>query len=413
MSTCDFAIPVFEQTLVENIKDGYWLDTIDINADGRPDLVASGLELGQVVWYENPGWHKHLITTLPEPVAWDYADIDGDGMIDIVISHNFGGCPRNCKPEDGKISWLRNPGRGRAGELWDAYFVANLMATHRVKIGHFTQNKYMEILGIPVVGPGSVHTPCPLVLYPTPGDVYRTHGWDGTTVDDTHFGVLHDATVGKFGAKSGSDLDSLLVCSNVGITWFYYRDGAWQREQIGSGELKLIAGIFKGTGNVAVAKIGNDPFAAIMALEPFHGNTVALYTKDITASLTTMTWKRSIVDVFGQPNELGEGSGHHVVAADFDGDGDDEFLVGLRGPAPWQGVFYYKAINIQKNQFVRTRVSSASTSMIAVADFDGDGRLDFATTGYHTPGFFLADDPQLLVFSNKFGRVPSARDNGQ
>src|SRR5437762_4538038 len=222
MSTCSYPIPVFEQTLVENIKDGYWLGTVDINGDGRSDLVESGLELGQVVWYENPGWHQHLIATLSEPVAWDYADIDRDGLVDIVISHNFGGCPRNCKPEDGKISWFRNPGSARAGEQWNAYFVGNLMATHRVKIGHFTQNKRLEILGIPVVGPGSMHTPCPLVLYPTPDDVYCAHSWDGTTVDDTHFGVIHDVTVGKFGARSGSDLDSLLICSNVGITWFYY-----------------------------------------------------------------------------------------------------------------------------------------------------------------------------------------------
>ena len=77
-------------------------------------------------------------------------------------------------------------------------------------------------------------------------------------------------------------------------------------------------------------------------------------------------------------------------------------MVAARGPMPWQGVFYYKAIDAQNGLWTKTRVSSASAARIVVADFDGDGRLDFATTGYYTPGYFLCEDPQVLVFLSRF-----------
>lgn len=62
-------------------------------------------------------------------------------------------------------------------------------------------------------------------------------------------------------------------------------------------------------------------------MEPFHGNTVAVYTEEPGESIADVVWKRTVLDVYGDPNDVGEGPEHHVVAADFDGDGDDEFLV--------------------------------------------------------------------------------------
>ncbi|MPZ22497.1 MAG: VCBS repeat-containing protein [Dehalococcoidia bacterium] len=404
----DVLAPHFEPEVVaRDLKDGYWIEAADIDGDGRLDLVTSGLAIGEVVWYQNPGWKKYPIATLPKPVALDHADIDGDGRLDLVICHDYGSCMYNCKPEDGKISWLRNPGTYDAKTDWDVHPVAELMATHRLRFGHFTQASRLELMALPVVGPAGVHEPIQVMLYKVPDDVQGASAWDGALVDGDSFRIIHDVVVDRFGARAGSELQSVVLASEEGITWLHYDErGSWKQDRFAPGEQGQVEQThFKGTGNVAVGRIGPDPYAYIATIEPFHGNTVSVYSKDASGQLSGTQWKRTILDVYADPNESGEGPGHHVMCGDFDGDGDDEFLVALRGPMPWQGVFYYKAIDAAKGIWTKTRVSTPSAARIAVGDFDGDGRLDFATTGYYTPGYFLCADPQVTVFYNRFAPV--------
>jgi hypothetical protein len=397
--------PVFDEELVEDgLKDGYWLQAVDVDGDGRPDLVASGLAEGEVVWYQNPGWKKRRIGKFDKPVALDGGDIAGDGRMDLVICHDYGECMFNCRPQDGKISWLRNPGEDDAGE-WEVRHVGDLVAAHRLRLGRFT-GAGPELLALPVVGPGggveAVHQPIHVTLFRQPADVLGADRWDSQLADDRTFRVIHGVALER------DDRDWLLLASEEGLTWFGYPDGGWQSTNLGAGEPDVPERKgFKGSGNLALGRIGSDPYAYIATVEPFHGNTVAVYTRESGSGVRDGRWKRTVLDVFGDSNQRGEGPAHHVVTGDFDGDGDDEFLVALRGPMPWQGVFYYKAVDVEKGAFVKNRVSSASAARIAVADFDGDGILDFATTGYYTPGYFLCEQPRVLTFHNRFGAPPA------
>ncbi len=409
-------VPRFEKlTLANEQDDGYWVQAVDVNGNGKLDLVTSGLAVGKVVWYENPTWERRVIADFPLPVALDVGDIAGNGRNDIIISHNYGNCMFWCRPEDGKISWLENPGNFDDGKPWKVHFISDLMAAHRLQLGHFTQRDRLELLALPVVGcrpyGKGVHEPVAVTLYDRPEDVFSASSWEGRIIDQESFRIIHGVVRQKFGGRSGPGLDSVLLASEEGISWFYYDVEAaqWQSVPFGQGDQSGQAGQFRGCGNVAYGRVGNDPYAYIATIDPFHGNIVAVYTRKPGETLTDHPWKRTVLDTFGPFDEKTQGPGHHIVAGDFDGDGNDEFLVALKGPLPHQGVYYYKAVDVEQGLFERWRVSSSSAARIAVGDFDGDGRLDFATTGYYTPGYYLCDNSQVNIYYNRFAEPSGSR----
>lgn len=406
--------PFFEKVaLEEKSSDGYWISAVDVNGDGKLDLITSGLAHGKVVWYENPTWEKHLIAEFPGPVAIDHGNIAGRGLNDLVLCHDFGGCVFNCGPNDGKISWLENPGTYEDGKPWKIHPVGDLVATHRVKLGNFTQSKKRELFAIPVVGcepyGEGVLKPVSLTIFDQPDNVFSGEPWKQRLIDDKRFVLVHDVLRDKFLGHDGELLDSLLISSAEGVNWYYHDEssGEFKSFHITDGDQTHASLGFKGCSNAVPGRIGDDPYAYIVTIDPFHGNIVALLTRTKGKTLTDEPWKRTVLDTFGEFNPKHQSTGHHIVTGDFDGDGEDEILIALRGPMPHQGVFYYKVIDLEQGLVERWRVSTVSASLIAVGDFDGDGRLDFATTSYYTPGFFLCDLPQVNVFYNRFAPLPS------
>ncbi|GLW29440.1 FG-GAP repeat domain-containing protein [Actinoplanes regularis] len=409
--------PRFVTTVIDaDPRDGYWVQAVDVDGDGRLDLVASGLTNGEVVWYQNPGWQRRTIATLQKPVALEAADLTGDGRPDLVVCHDYGNCMFNCGPNDGKISWLRNPTADGLDGQWSRHFIADLLAAHRIRIGRFTTDEHLQLAALPVVGPqggpAGVSAPVRVMVYDRPDDLHGDTSWTGKEVDSASLRTIHGVIVGRFPVESADGRDSMLLASAEGISWLACDDaGIWRQHRIGAGvpprrSREFPDHEFGGSGNLAAGTIAGRPYAVIIAAEPFHGDTLAAYLRPPGELTLTTEWQRRELEVFPSPDGKHDAVAHHVVAADFDGDGDDEFLVALRGPAPAQGVLYLK-LDASGEVLVRDLVTDGSAARIAVADFTGDGRLDFVTTSYDTVGYYEVEEPRIELHRNVFG-APSA-----
>ncbi|GAA2526606.1 VCBS repeat-containing protein [Pilimelia columellifera] len=414
--------PRFTTTVVDaDPQDGYWVQAVDIDGDGRPDLVASGLTRGEVVWYQNPTWQKRVIATLDKPVSLDVADLTGDGLPDLVICHDYGNCMFNCGPRDGKISWLHNPTASGLDGQWTQRPIADLVATHRIRVGQFTSDSHPQLAALPVVGPeggaAGVASPVRAMVYDRLDNPLSDTPWTGKEID-AQFRIVHGVVAGQFPNTPQPQRDSFLLASAEGITWLGYDDrGRWRHHRLGTGvpprrSHEFPDHEFSGSGNLAVGTVGGTPYGLIVAVEPFHGDTLAVYLRPPGELTFEQPWQRRQLEVYPLPDATHDAVAHHVVAADFDGDGDDEFLVGLRGPEPTQGVMYYK-FDAAGEVLVRERVSAGSVARIAVGDFTGDGRLDFVTTSYDTVGYYEIDDPRITLHVNDFGQPgPAAAPPG-
>src|SRR2546428_173174 len=67
------------QEIEQGLKVGYAVLLVDVNGDGKKDIVV--VDTNRVVWYENPTWKRHTLIegmTKPDNVCIAAYDIDGD-----------------------------------------------------------------------------------------------------------------------------------------------------------------------------------------------------------------------------------------------------------------------------------------------------------------------------------------------
>jgi VCBS repeat protein len=83
-----------EHTIATDLNGGYQVVVSDINHDGKPDLIAVASGMKELIWFENPGWQRHVIVgNISRPINCAAWDLDGDGIPEIALAHEFANDP--------------------------------------------------------------------------------------------------------------------------------------------------------------------------------------------------------------------------------------------------------------------------------------------------------------------------------
>lgn len=358
LSPSESSAPGFTaHTIASGLSGGYQVVVADLNRDNKPDVIAVASGLTELRWYENPGWEPHvLVAGISQPINAAAYDVDGDGIPEIALAHGFSNVYAN---SPGIVSILTH--QGDPAQPWSITEIDRVPTSHRLRFADVEGTGRKVLVNFPLIGPRALapeyRDRVSLVLY-RPGE------WKREVITDSEEGVVH----GILSTAWDDDRrESLLSASFRGVHVLQFDKGLWKRSLVGRGDPADWPK--SGSSDVIVGHLGRERFVA--AIEPWHGNKVAVYRQQKGA------WMRRVID-----ETIADG--HTIVAGDFDGDGQDEILVGERQGK--RSVYLYRATSTREDSWSKQSLDDGGMAAAgcAVADLNADRRPDIVCIGTAT-----------------------------
>jgi hypothetical protein len=345
-----------EHGIATNLTGGYQVVVSDLNHDGKPDLIALASGLNELIWFENPGWQRHVIVSgISRPINCAAWDIDGDGIPEIALAHGFSNEPAR---SIGIVSILKH--QSDLSKQWQITEIDRLSTSHRLRWVDIGNGKKI-LVNAPLAGASAVppdyKSAVPLVFY-------RPGVWKRELISDELQGVLHGLLPVHWSSK---DREDILTASFLGIDLFTMeKANRWRRTRLANGNADPLPK--GGSSEIAVGNLKKERF--FCSIEPWHGNQVVVYR------LQGKIWHREIIDT-----SLNDG--HALLTADLNQDGSDEIIAGYRGQG--RSVYIYSAQD-GGSHWIKQKLDDGGISAAgcAVADLNGDGKLDVVCIGSAT-----------------------------
>jgi hypothetical protein len=352
--------------IAQGIGQGYSQVVVDMNHDGKPDVVALGLTADAIYWYENPTWTPHLLITAkdaPKPVYMDAADIDGDGIPEIALAFHFNTDPHK---DLGTVAILHHD--GDPARPWKIERVIdNVPSDHRVRFADISGNGKPALIIAPILSgtatgfPDPDHNVTPLYVYRPEND------WKRETITLENHGVSHGLNIQPFSGNG----EAVMTSGYEGTNIHEYKNGKWVRTPLTKG--KNAPWPDGGSSDVMFGHFGGKRF--YVTIEPFHGNMVVVHMPDGKGGYT-----RQVID-----DQIA--NGHALTLVDTDGDGNDEIVAG--GNRSSQSMYFYKAADATGQNWTRFQMDDdMAPAACATADIKGSGRAtDVVCLDMRDPGW--------------------------
>jgi hypothetical protein len=368
------------QELDVKLEVGYAVLLVDVNGDGKPDIVA--VDTKRVVWFENPSWKMRTIIegqTRPDNVCIAAYDIDGDGQVDFALGADWK--PFNTK-SGGTLQWLK---RGKTlDEPWTMYPIGEEPTIHRIRFADVLGEGKPQLINVPLIGRDATKDanwmdgrPVRIIAHRIPKNPTKDK-WEEVVInEDLH--VIHNFF--PIPRADGKGMD-VLTASYEGVNLLTREGDKRLRKHIGEGN-QANPKSNRGASEIKQGKLKNGK-KYIATIEPWHGNQVVVYTEP--ADPTQKMWERHVID-----EQLRWG--HGVWCADLDGDGSDELIIGVRDEPmktdtfkERRGVRIYKAVDERGAKWERKILDDGGIAVedLAATDLNGDGKIDIVAVGRQT-----------------------------
>jgi len=343
-------------TIATNLTGGYQVVAADLNGDGKPDLIALASGRPDLVWFENPGWQRHVIGTNFTQMI-NCVVLKFGGRLALVLASGFSNDSRR---SSGNI-WLLEPGDD-VRQPWTVREIDRLPTSHRLRLADFDGTGRPVVLNAPLTderaSPPDYRSRTPLVYY-RPGE------WKRRLVSDENEGVMHGVCVVDW---EGQHRDQILTASFGGIHRYKLEsDGHWTRHELARGDPAPWPEC--GASEVAVGELAGHRF--VCSIEPWHGHQVVVYHPE------GEKWVRDVID-----DSFSDG--HALATADLNRDGRDEIIAGYRGKGG--GLVLYTAEDDRGLSWKRSDIDAGgiAAASCAIGDLNGDGKLDVVCIGSAT-----------------------------
>ncbi len=363
-----------EQVLDANISIGYGLALGDVDGDKKIDILLADKK--QFVWYRNGDWKKFVLAenlTQFDNVCIAAKDIDGDGKVEIAVGAQWNPGETSNAEQSGAVFYLVRP--EDPTQLWKPFRLPHEPTVHRMKwIQSFSGEYFLMVL--PLHGRGNTGgngAGVNLLAYRVPKNVETD--WPVFLKDSslhlTH-NFHHESTRNK--KTSG-----IYIASKEGIRFISDEipSKTWRNAE-------LVPGMSNSAGEVKMGRLNkNEKF--ITAVEPMHGNQLALYHLE-------NKFPRVLLD-----SNIKEG--HALGTADFLGTGTDQVVLGWRLPNANGDVglrmYIPSATNSQEWSKVWIDQNGMACEDLQVGDLNGDGKPDIVAAGRATKN--------LKIYWNRIG----------